>query len=563
MIHRLPTPRTHAHGGFTLVELMISIALVLLLMLGINRVFQVTGEAVGTNAALSTAVRDGRAAQAVFSADFNAFALDSPAIIIRSERVSAFRNKADAEGDRDYDPTAGPAGTDLAKRTVDLDGNGTEGEPGVLGEITPPSTYNDRSHRIDKLSFFARGTFRRQTGGGLTPAGAKVEEYISDMSSSDAWIWYGHLLRPDERSPVTSNQQFEHRRPGQDPDVAAGEYNDRNFYASDFVLGRMAMLLVEGTDTTVPPDEVGDEIRDRNGTLQRFISRNDTITPPPTPPRLSPLVQNVRSNEQQVGDQWAIQWGRYDLANTSIAQFRKIMGQWFTANMGLPFNSPAQWFNLMGDWRFEGDPTPIRPINPDNVARTTPVFLEHCSQFIVEYAGDFLNQDPVTGALDATAPYQSDGVTDFIIDTSVAGAPVRRMRWYGMPRDVAGSPNTGGPDGIIRGNTTDPNLLVDVVPLRDVLAAGGYVYTPPPTAPGNKFIERRWPQSAPFAPTPPTFYSGATGGMTFDGWYIAAWGPDTSDQPRPQMIRIVFTIDDPTGRIADGQTYEYVYRLGG
>src|SRR5688500_5871632 len=115
MIHRLPTPRTHAPGGFTLAELMISIALVLLLMLGINRVFQVTGEAVGTNAALSTAVRDGRAAQAVFSADFNAFALDSPAIIIRSERVSAFRNKADAEGDRDYDPTAGPAGTDLAK----------------------------------------------------------------------------------------------------------------------------------------------------------------------------------------------------------------------------------------------------------------------------------------------------------------------------------------------------------------------------------------------------------------------------------------------------------------
>ena len=71
---------------------MISIALVLLLMLGINQVFKVTGEAVGTNSAISTGVRDSRAAQNAFGRDIAAWAPDSPAIIIRSERVSAFRN---------------------------------------------------------------------------------------------------------------------------------------------------------------------------------------------------------------------------------------------------------------------------------------------------------------------------------------------------------------------------------------------------------------------------------------------------------------------------------------
>jgi hypothetical protein len=29
------------------------------------------------------------------------------------------------------------------------------------------------------------------------------------------------------------------------------------------------------------------------------------------------------------------------------------------------------------------------------------------------------------------------------------------------------------------------------------------------------------------------------------------------------MIRIVVTIDDPDGRIAEGQTFEYVFRVGG
>ena len=51
--------------------------------------------------------------------------------------------------------------------------------------------------------------------------------------------------------------------------------------------------------------------------------------------------------------------------------------------------------------------------------------------------------------------------------------------------------------------------------------------------------------------------------MLADDKYVVAWGPDTVDQPRPKMVRIIVTIDDPDGRIAEGQTFEYVFRVGG
>ena len=562
--HARPACRT-TRRAFTLVELMISIALVLLLMLGINQVFKVTGEAVGTNQAISTGLRDARAVQAVFNGDLAAWATDvplasSPPVIIRSERVSAFRNKADQQQDRDWTIPL-PTGID-PRLTIDIDGNGTEGETTVAGERISPAIYNFRSHRVDRMMFFGRGLFRRQTGGALPAAGVYADEYVADMSSAEAWIWYGHLKRPDERAqPLTNNEQYPHRNPGElpNPNVSPPVFNDRNFHASDFVLGRMAMLCASGTDTSTPADGVDDEILDRRGIPQRFIARTTGLIPPPATPTLSPLIENVQSNEQNASKRWAIQWSRYDLVNTTISQFKGILTNWLEVNGTItPSTSAMAWYNQMGDWRFQGDPQPLRPFTTDNAARVTPVLLEHCSQFIVEFAGDFLNQNVTTGALDPTNPYQPDGRIDFLIDTST-GTPTRRIRWYGMPRDVAGSA-TGGPDGVIRGGAgvADPNQLVDVVPLRDVLG-GTFTYTPSMVGGvTTEFIERRLPWPSPSAP--PSNY---TVSMDADDKYVVAWGPDTVDQPRPKMIRIVVTIDDPDGRIADGQTFEYVFRVGG
>jgi hypothetical protein len=44
--------------------------------------------------------------------------------------------------------------------------------------------------------------------------------------------------------------------------------------------------------------------------------------------------------------------------------------------------------------------------------------------------------------------------------------------------------------------------------------------------------------------------------------YVCAWGvPESDGWPLPKMLRYTIAIDDPTGRLPDGQTYEYVMEL--
>src|SRR3712207_3853712 len=105
--------------GFTLVEVMISVALVLILILGINRAFKMVTDTVGAGQALSGVVRDNRAIQPVIYGDLRSAVMQNPpAFIISSSRVSGFRNRTDEQSDRDGNPL-----------TIDLDDNNTEGEP--------------------------------------------------------------------------------------------------------------------------------------------------------------------------------------------------------------------------------------------------------------------------------------------------------------------------------------------------------------------------------------------------------------------------------------------------
>jgi hypothetical protein len=160
-----------------------------------------------------------------------------------------------------------------------------------------------------------------------------------------------------------------------------------------------------------------------------------------------------------------------------------------------------------------------------------------------------------------------DGTIDYLIDQTNPAAPQRRIRWYGMPRDVAGAPN-GGPDvgypGVASGGNLAANSLVDVVPLRDVLEAVGIDPLAFPVAPPGSIqevsIERNLNATL---PKRNNYLAVPAGGMGEDDRYIVAWGPDTANQPRPSLIRIVFTIDDPTGRLPEGQTFEYVFKVGG
>src|SRR5215217_8400303 len=120
--------------AFTLIELMVSVAIALVLILAVNQVYRITSDTIGAGQSLGSKVRDYRAVQSVMYNDLtlavppqslNSPSLDDgPFLVIRSERMTMFRNRPEQAGDADGDPA-----------TRDLDGNNVEGERSVPGEV--------------------------------------------------------------------------------------------------------------------------------------------------------------------------------------------------------------------------------------------------------------------------------------------------------------------------------------------------------------------------------------------------------------------------------------------
>jgi hypothetical protein len=233
----------------------------------------------------------------------------------------------------------------------------------------------------------------------------------------------------------------------------------------------------------------------------------------------------------------------------------------------------------------------------------SPYFLQHCSQFIVEYAGDYLQQDTNPADLNKTAyPSYGDitgigpkGQLDFYVDANGN----KHIRWYGMPRSTTGQYHYDGygtaPANrvLIRGydptingtgdSTSTPGLLnyfTDVIPLRDYYSM--WVNTQAGNTSSNaRLYAPPWEVDVNFDPThdygeytipgasSPTFPPNTTKNPYGNGnpfayrsiggnapRYVAAWHDDM-----PAMIRILIKVDDPNNLVKDGPWYEYVFRL--
>ena len=533
---------------------MISVAIVLILILAVHQVFRLTSDTIGAGQALASKVRDYRAVQSVIRNDLSlavppraangATLDDGPFLLLRSERMTMFRNRADQLGDRDGDPA-----------TADLDGDNAEGETNVPGEVARTTDLSDRSHRLDRLMFFARGQFRRQTGGDVASGGRAP--FQAPMSSREAFVWYGHLQLPDHNAPASEPRRYASRRPGErvPPSTPPGEPqpgNPLNYYAADWALGRFALTLAEGNEDENPRDGIGEVIYDDPGpgrppAAQLFFARTVGLL---NSTSLAPIHANVGGDVVRSADGWELESSRYDLANTSIVQFRQILNRYILAN---PASGPRAWHNMVGILQFHADPLPRRPSDAAAAARVVPVFLLNCSQFAVEYAGDFVTQD-------ADDPYKSppregngtviSNVPDERIDYVVLPDGSRNVRWYGLPRDTTG-------DGRVPGGLRRNNDMPDVVPLRDVRR------TATNRAAGEReeadFERMSDERGRARLPLPASGDYGTS--MAADASYVAAWGPDTADLPRPLMLRIVFSLDDPAGRLNAAQTYEFVVKL--
>jgi prepilin-type N-terminal cleavage/methylation domain-containing protein len=516
--------------AFTLVELMVSIALVLLLMLGVTRVFSTTQAVVSSNQAISNATRDARGTQAVLSRDFNSYAGDSPFVIIHNEARPAFRNLADLQGDPDGNPL-----------TRDIDGDNQEGTS--AGETTLPAEYNERNHRLDTLSFFARGQFKRQTGGSVVSQGSSP--FLANMTTAEAWIWYGHERVANNFGTLTSAQ-----------DPGAGSFsltsNGNNYFATDWILGRQATLMREASNGT---------LADNAGQSQIYIGG-------------AGLLQPLAVNSPAIGaGTYLIQQSRYDLAATSISGFRqKLLAYLVTGSANAwqdQLFSGSTVASAVNPTRFAIDPKLLKPITPATLSQQAPIFLPGCSSFIVEYAGDYLAQelDPVspqygnvTGVYKpstaATQP-STDGQIDFIPIRPPAGSPPntpwsKRIRFYGLPRNAYGSV-VGGQltiPGYFAGQTAQG--LTEVVPLRDVWRTLAVEAANTNGAPFERGVN-----NVSGGVQPKADYLSATG-MPLGAEYSCAWGPN---DPKPKLIRIIFTIDDPLGRTPTGQQFENVFEV--
>jgi prepilin-type N-terminal cleavage/methylation domain-containing protein len=545
-----PAHLAHATRGFTLVELMISIAIVLILMLGINFVFSTSAKTISGGMAISAASREMRGTAKVMQADFtNAVSRDEmPALIIHSETKFAFRDRADQLADQDYN-SAGTAAQQLAQTaTYDADGVGGNGDEVDLiagtNDGSPPSAalmnlYNNRRHRLDRISFFTADNnylYKRQTGDDNT--------YVGPQTSAEAWVSYGPL-RLAGNPGGAPNGETQYWKPG-----ANSSLNANNFFASQFPLGRRVILLKPGlaaADASLGGINFGSPA---NNSV-----RQDTAAGGPYPTAAG----------------WQTQESRLDMYGQNIATIRTIVA-------GLPTGAlTAWWLNDADDTADVRDYTTAAPggirlnylfwakpyINKSGFSEVSaptlsfaqrmanqtreaalamPIFVKGCSQFLVEFAGDFYDQGPNAGVPEPL------GTVDYIF---TAGAPdVRQIRWYGLPRDT-------DEDGI-----NDVQLL-STAPL--LLAGGG-----PATA---RFTPATSPQKFPAA-TPPV--SGVERSATF------AWGPTVSggdpvadsigpppttaapgagNNVRPSLIRITMQLLDANGRLTEGPRIEYVFRL--
>lgn len=504
-------PQNHSrgrlcHNAFTLVELMISIAIALLLIVGINKVFQISSQTVGAGQALGEISRNDRSAHTTIYADLkNAVTslpksgyTQSPALFIASSNVFAFRNAADQQSDNDQDPS-----------TIN---NGTGNTP------VDPVTVSDRSHRVDIFGFLAQGDqYARQT--------ANNGQYYSPTTSSQAWLWYGHLGIPNNaslKSPTAGNLPF---APGQKSNGAAGQINDNNFLASDWILGRVAMLLVPSA--SIP---AGD-----------YYVNAATATS-------NPLGYDAVTTDVGL----PIYASRYDIVNTSLSAFLALEDPTAaTAAAQAAFRDNMIWNGAVGGTllRYNANPFVAKPLNSAAFATATPIFIRSCAHFIVEYAGDYVTQDNVTTdntpatnkvwgniQTDNTGNVLgSDGTIDYVVDKSADPSQtnpslwVQKIRWYGFPRST-----TGG------ATVQSGQYSTDVVPLRDI-----------------RNVQSPWERVVPTQPAAGAPYTGAS---YANSQYVCSWGSETTD-PLPKMIRITIALDDPNGRLASPQFFEYVIDL--
>jgi type II secretory pathway pseudopilin PulG len=562
--------------AFTLVEVMISVLLVLLVVFGVSQVFTLTSRTIGAGQALAVAGRDSRAFQSTIAEDWRSCIPDSPLVIIGNGTAYAtgtdtlnqttnrdlqlqrgylggFKNREEFEADQDSNPF-----------TVDGDGDGrVDPNTQPLDRIVGVFETSDRNPRLDRLAFFAQNRYTLQS----IPNG---ESYVA-VTSNEAFIWYGHL----GRDIGTNSSAYKQRGVMLTPN---------NQFAQERILGR-ATILLNPNAPRKPPDRV-----DAGGI---YPSNKPSPAPANTPDALSPFRTPVRRPIGMLAND--IRMAKTDLVRVSLDQIRADLdGLYSTYNPDDRYNDPTKkmWYQDLWDryeinnsnevtqpWRFTAHTSITRPLTQEALARTSPVFVNHCTQFIVEYAGDYLYQDPdptpadirkttrgrivdAPGGRKGIKSYyaaqpggrfaqepdygETDGEIDWIWDRDTQ---TKSIRWYGMPRDTNN-------DGQIN--------MKDVVPFWYVINYNETNAIRDPQYDNNRKVPKNskgaWEVQLRQIPRVIKFENQEDlAKVRFDDGDPSSFHCDSIfHNDAPAMIRITLKIDDPNNRLQNGQWYQFV-----
>jgi prepilin-type N-terminal cleavage/methylation domain-containing protein len=501
---------SNRNRAFTLIEVLISLAIAMILILGISQIFSMAQRTTGAGTQVLTAAETNRGIQAMLQSDVQSIddGSDAPGMAIISYPAATFRNRVDQEQDVDGVATTinNPANPALSISA------------GVSNQIS------DRIHRVDVLCFFARGRYARRTGQApSSPTKFDPQCLVSPTTTREAFIWYGHLALPDNLTlskwSATAPQTGTFMAPGQGTLAT----NPNNFFASDWILGRQVILL------SPPPV---------SGTWENHFMGLSLKKP------IDPLLigaTTINSEAQSSDDFIPLFASRYDLADATIATYT----QFITANNYMNWWQGCTGVVMPGSRitnqvRYAGNPFIQKPgpsgPNPMQtlgaaVAQASPIFVRGCTQFIVEFAGDYLDQTqtPAVAGHDGQIDYTIDPVTN-----------AHLIRWYGFPRDTTGT------------GTVNPTH--GVLPLSTVLGSSTPVEferaVPPNTAP-------------PWVNNTQTSAQGNGLPGTYALPYVCAWDQfsDKYGIPRPKMLRITVGVDEPTGHLNTQQLFEYIINL--
>jgi prepilin-type N-terminal cleavage/methylation domain-containing protein len=603
--------------GFTLTEVLIAMALVAVLIVGLGRIFQITSDTIKTGQAYQTALRKQKAVYSAISRDFLGYASDGNigqsengsgmlpiskqfAIVIGMNRVATFANRATASTNNDPVLSDAVVSDDQNARSESV-------RTTPSGKISVYQT-GERNFRVDTIGFGASGEFARQTG---TVRGGS-SDYVSPMRSNEAFVWWGHGRVFN--SIGDPNALVSYGSPGLRSTKQGNAFlaNTNHRYAEEFQLARMALLMREPAFRAGIPVMYGDDGQPQSFVMRSWDQPTDGIQQGEVGAGGSAAANLNNSPLSAIApvtlSTGSAALGRVDVVGASAAAMRERLIEVLKGQSAgkLAERREGWWYELFTSYTVAGatgpdayrdcrpavNPFPTRPLTTAGASQRAMLVGDACSQFIVEFAGDFYAQNPATGDVTATGP---DGVMDFaIVNTK------RVTRWYGLPRDADG-------DGrILRRLSGDLPLVFprtvnglvttgpDVLPVRDFapnadLADGrshGQATANNSTSVGGTPRAYSFEKVVPPIPSDDDYSKNTTSrGLQDDGYgYVVAWGPEeftapstlgglaTNDPtvhggtvngkavaPVPQLIRIIVEMRDPAGALGSPVTQEYIF----